>query len=110
MRTAEAHTGAWDEGPDGNKVAASAARRAYAASSAANDPKAMTPVAGRARTAQVAVRTAEANTRACDKGSVGEEAAASAALRAYTASGFTSNLKARSVLQEQQDNQGQTVL
>ncbi len=94
VHTAEAHTGAGDEGADGNKVAVSAARRVYAASGAADNPKAMTPVAGRTNTAQVAVCTAEANAGACVEGFPGEETAASAARRAYAASGLTSNPKA----------------
>jgi hypothetical protein len=85
VRTAEAHAGASDEGANGNGVAASAARRPYAASGGADDPKVKTPAARRARMAQAAVRTEAngSNDGARYEGSGDNEAKASAALRAY---------------------------
>ncbi len=62
-----------------------------AASGIANDPKAATSAARRARTVRAAVRTAEANAGACDEGSDREEAAASAVKHAYAAFGTTDN-------------------
>ena len=53
---------------------------------------------------------AEAYTGTGDDGADGDKVAASAARRAYAASGATDDPKAQSVLQEQQDNQGQAAL
>ncbi len=78
VRTAEANAGAVDKGSNGDKAAASAARRAYAASGFASDPKAATPAVRRVRTARGGVGTAEAHTGPGDKGADGDEVGASA--------------------------------
>ncbi len=98
VRMVKAHAGARDEGANGNEVMASAVRRAYAASGGTDDPKAMTPAAKRARTAQAAVRTEAngSNDGARYKGSGHDEADASAALRAY-ASAVSDSDKAAAV-------------
>jgi hypothetical protein len=110
VRTAEAIAKAVNKSSNGDKAAASAARRAYAASGFASVPKAATPAVRRAHMARGGVRTAEAHTGAGDEGADGNEVAARAARHAYAASGAADDPKARSVLQEQQDNQGQAVL
>ncbi len=94
VRTAKAHAGACTEGADRDEVAASAARRAYAARSIANNPKAVTSAARRGRTARAAVRMVEANAGACNEGSDGDKAAASTAWRVYMASGLANDPKA----------------
>ena len=97
-------------GSDGDKAAVSTAQRAYTASGYASGPKATTPAMRGTRTARGGMRTAEAYTGTSDEGADGNKVAASTARRAYAASGANDDPKARSVLQEQQDNQSQAVL
>ena len=79
MRTAKAHAGASDEGTNGDEAAVSTARRAYAASGGANDPKARTTEANRS------------DNGARYEGSGDDEAKASAVLRAYASAASDSD-------------------
>jgi hypothetical protein len=88
---------AYDEGSDGDEAAASAARHAHAASVAAADNKAAASAARHARAAIAARRTAKANKideGAHNKGSINDEAEASAVRRAYAASAASNDDKA----------------
>ena len=88
---------AYDEGSGRDEAAPSAARCAYAAHVAADNDKAAASAPRRACTAIAALRTAEAgkiNNRAHNKGSLDDEAEASAARRAYGACAASGNNKA----------------
>jgi hypothetical protein len=85
--------GAYDKGSNRDEAAASAVRRAYAASGTTDNPKATASAARCTGMARAAIHMAEANTGAYEEGSNGDEAAASAARRAYAASDTTNNPK-----------------
>jgi hypothetical protein len=89
--------GAYDEGSDRDEAAASATRRAHAASVAANDDKAAASAARHARAAIGARRTAKADEideGAHNEGSINDKAKASAVRRTYAASAASNDDKA----------------
>ena len=86
VRMTKANAGAYHEGSEGDKAMARSAKRSYAASSIADDPKATAAAARRARTARAAICTAEAHgigNGARNEGSGNDEAEVSAARRTY---------------------------